>query len=510
MILRFPNLDAFQLAITSGIVPEAVWLAHAEAVFEEDGSVWIKSGGKLPRSASADLKQMGVTSTRKLPASETIKLSCWLQALPLQVVPQGGADDPTFDSNGVRDNTTVLFHLPSEKNLSDLVSEMLRLGNDRQSFRYLQTLGKQPFDNSQNGSSHGEASSLLRVIGPPYYSMLRALDHGINGSAPANGPVVANEITAFVESHPRVWIQYGYAHPLGAKVTPPAGKWLLIKPNHSWLFIEESPFRDIYESTEFSLPNVETGWVDQPLESKINVPLSLTRGSSSEPAEMWVLRKNGLAQIEKIVNESNDQLLKRLAFAVCQTDGEEPCVVLRVRPSKKMPPVLVLDGISLRAYMGIPNLYLPIGMRLHPPLRRDAVTRLLAPKSQNVVWIEPQADDVERSNQSFVPQSIEDGAFRPLTDWVQYVLDHEHEPLEAWMASFRFNFDSFECDEDQNPSASPKSISRGAREKRTRANPIPKPPSPIPSVKNPNPMTSNFQLEILRLSSVSQTNSKSP
>ncbi|MDG1872289.1 MAG: hypothetical protein P8J27_00150 [Mariniblastus sp.] len=460
MILRFPNLDAFQLAITSGVVPEAVWLTSAESVLDEDGSVWIKSGGKLPRNSARELKQLGVAVVRSLPKAEAINLCCWLQAIPLHACPQPAIGDVSPHVNEFRDNTTVLFHLSTEKNLADLVSEMLRLGNDRQSFRYLQTLGRQPFDNRQNLPVEGGSSSLLRVIGPPYYSLLRAIDQTHRLTAPCHeketGKASApGEITAYVESSPRVWTQYGFTHPLGARVTPPAGKLLLIKPDHSWLFIKEAPFRDIYESAEFLVPNVETEWIDQALESKIKVPLSLTRGNLNESAEMWVLSKNGLAQIEnKIINACDDELLKRLAFAVCESEDQEPCVILRVRPSRKPPPVLVLDGLRLRSYLGIPNLFLPIGQRLHPPLRRDAVTRLLAPQSQNIVWVEPveaSRDERQHSQVSFLPQSIADVAFRPLTDWVEYVLDHEEKPLKAWMASYRFNFDSFKCDDDHQP-----------------------------------------------------------
>ncbi|MFK7768145.1 MAG: hypothetical protein AB8B55_13055 [Mariniblastus sp.] len=476
MILRFPNLDALQLAMTSGLVPEQVWIASAQAAFDEDNSVVVKSDKKLTRTQLAKLKQVGVESIRKSPVALDLSVCCWLQILPL-------VQHKPSEIKELSDSTTVLFHLPgqtatkegnndSNSELPNIVSEILRLGNDRQSFRVLDSNGKQPYLNhaAPNKGANGQPASLLRVIGPPYYSMLRALEVGtgtgtVNGAtneALKNGQSDSQKnqpsITAFIETHPRVWVQYGFAHPLGARVTPPPGKWLLLRPGHSWMFIDEAPFRDIYESLEFGLPNLETGWEDKPLEKKIDVALNLTRGSTGEMAELWVLRKNAIAQMEKLVLESDDGLLSRLAFAVAETKGEEPAVIVRVRPSKKQPPVLVLDGIAYRSYLKIPNLFLPVGMRLHPPLRRDAVTKLLASKSQEVVWLEPDenTESTGQLNQAFAPNSVPDSAFRPVVDWVKYVLDHELESLGAWVESHQFDFEGFVCSEDKKAKPKPK------------------------------------------------------
>ena len=459
MILRFPNFDTLKLAITSGVVPEKVWSSKAESVFEEDGTVLIKSAEKLAKTVGAELKKLGVTGSRKFPAN-SLKLACWLQAFPLERAKrqsedwsgQHGTSAPAEEQ--INENSTVLFHLQGQKNLPDLVSEILRLGNDRQSFRYLETSGKQPFANKRSQDKK-EPSAFLRVIGPPYYSMLRALEEnhsGSNGSAQSKNASASSGITAYVETCPRVWIQFGYEHPVGVQLTPPPGKWLFVQPDHSWLFIDEAPFKDIYQSIEFGMPNVTTDWVDAPLKEKINVSVNLARGSSGKPADMWVIRKNGMAQVEKILNESSDPIVKRLAFAVCETEGEEPCVILRVRPPRKNPPVLVIDGMQLSAVDGIPNLFLPIGTRVHPPLRRDAVVDLLAPDAQQVIWLEQEFDGEpprEFLKSSFKPYSVPDSAFRPLSDWMEYVLDFEQESLSTWIGSFQFDFEKFVCDDDK-------------------------------------------------------------
>ena len=57
----------------------------------------------------------------------------------------------------------------------------------------------------------------------------------------------------------------------------------------------------------------------------------------------------------------------------------------------------------------------------------------------------------------FVPESLPDESFRPLDQWVNYVLDREHRPLEAWVGSARFEFEPFVCGEG------PKTTRNGAR-----------------------------------------------
>src|SRR5207249_4446581 len=111
-------------------------------------------------------------------------------------------------------------------------------------------------------------------------------------------------------------------------------------------------------------------WVDNPPVDKFTVPLRLAPGPATEPPELWVLRGDGVEQIDALVRDADDRLLDRLAFAVGEWNGER-VAVLRARPTKGGPPVLVLDdALACRTYLRLPNLYLPVGQRLRPPLRR--------------------------------------------------------------------------------------------------------------------------------------------
>ena len=147
-----------------------------------------------------------------------------------------------------------------------------------------------------------------------------------------------------------------------------------------------------------------------------------------------MLRGPALDQFDAFVRSADKQLLARLAFAVGD-NGPEKCIVLRVRPSKLPAPVLVLPAKAFRTYFKLPNLFLPCGTQLHPQLHRDAVRTLLANDPERVTWLYPHGDG------TFTPESLPDAAFRPLADWVDYVLNRDHVALEAWVQAARFDFE---------------------------------------------------------------------
>jgi hypothetical protein len=407
MILKFPDLDTLRLALTTGAVPPAVSQAAAIAGLDGTGPVWVDTPAPLPKAAQNDLRRLGVVGSKVLGGTPT-PVRCWPQILPLV------ADADLLDR---LDQTTILFELAGGERFARFVAEVLRLGNDRQFFRWL-------------AGADGADRALLRVAGPPYYSLLRALDR-----AGADGPV------AYRERASRVWVEVGWTHPLAERVKPPAGKLLLLRPPRQWTLLDDAPFRDAYEVIEFTLPAGHADWNEGKADAWVRVTPTLTAGGSTDGAELWVLRDDPVAELNRFVQNADDQLLHRLAFAVGERDGRKT-VVLRVRPSKLPPPVLVLKGDAYKHYLKLPNLFLPAGTRLHPPLRRDRVRDLLAPDPDQLVWLAPSGE------RSFTPVTLPENAFRPLIDWVDYVLDHEQEALTAWVQAAQFDFEAFVCDED--------------------------------------------------------------
>ena len=407
-MLRFPDLDVLRLALTSGIIPPEISQAPATAAFDDAGAAWVEPAHALPRGTLAELRLLGVeTRARGVAPGEAV--GCWPQLLPLRRDPEAGHPDAT---------TPVIFALPAGQ-VPGMVAEILRLGNDRQGLRWLA------------GEDGTEPHALLRVVGPPYYSLLRALDRGDRDAGPC----------AFVERAPRRLVEVGYSHPLLDRITPPPGRVLLMRAPRTWTILPEGAYRDIYEVLDFAIPDAPLRWRDVELAHRLAVPVRLTRGNAGEAAELWVIRDDPGAQLDALVRGVDSKLLARLAFAVGTHDGRTR-VVLRTRPSRLPPPVLVLEGTGYRPYLRLSNLFLPVGVRLHPPLRRDAVAKLLAADPARVTWLEPREDG------GFVPESLPDDAFRPLDQWVDYVLDREHVALDAWVQAARFDFEPFACRDD--------------------------------------------------------------
>jgi hypothetical protein len=428
MILLFPDFATLQLAVTSATLPEEI--LRAPAVSATDGEkVFVQFEAKLSRADSASIKALGAQVVRKSPLKLTHAVTCWHQLVPL-------VRDHAAES--VSDKTAVLFVTHHNQQLAELVSEMMRLGNDRQSFRFLK----------------GKAEStkaMLRVVGPPYYSLLRAIDPGVI----QNSNEDAKRAIAFVERKPRIWVQFGFQHPLLDQVQAPVGQQLMMRVNGEWEFLDEAPFQDVYKALETSLPSVPGDLVESQLPSKIPIPLSLANAASNELAGMWVIREKAMEQVESLVRSSDNQLISRLSFAVAGS-GDSTTVIIRVRPSKDLPPCLVLDAVAYRSYLKLPNLFLPVGKRLHPPLRRDAVSKLLAFDSKKISWLAP-----DQNPNSFQTLSIKDSAFQPLSNWVNYVTDREAESLQAWSDSFQFEFESFVCHEDAPRKPKPPRVDRG-------------------------------------------------
>jgi len=429
MILCFPDFDTFHLAATGTILPAALTLAPARVHFSADGRIFVESEGKLPKKAAEELGRLGVTSAKAMPAPVE-DLTCWLQAL----------DAEPDETPSLSTQAPIVFEVPDPAQLPQLVGEMLRLGNDRQSYCWFEI--------------DGVPRVLLRVVGPPYYTVLRALDPSLAGSS--------RPLMAFVEQAPRVWVQIGHHHPVANRIQLPDDQTLLIRTGRNWTYLDNPPYADIYGALQFPLGSAPVDWQPVPTPDRLTVPLKLAPGNAAESPEFWVLRSRAVERLDEFVRDADDRLLQRLRFAVGEPDAAgESVIVLRLSPSKLPPPVVALtDAVGYKPYFKLANLFVPTGSRLHPQLRRDAVRTLLASDPDRVVWLAPLADG------EFAPESMAEDAFRPLELWVDYILESSPEPLKAWVAASQFDFESFVCTDGgpkpRGPDRGPKERGRGA------------------------------------------------
>ena len=304
----------------------------------------------------------------------------------------------------------VLFELPGEL-LPAITGEMLRLGNDRQ--RYF---------------AAGDGRVFLHVPGPPYYTLLRALDRLDPG------------LNAYAERVPGVWLPIGFTHPLLDRLDGQAGRMLVITPAGTWQSIPADSFRDIDELLRFAEPARAERLVPAALPDKLPIPLRLTAGNAADMPELWILTRQAIESVDAFVRDADERTRQELLFAVI-AGTDPPRVVLRERPRARRPRDLpAWPGTQgYVRYRRLNNLYVPAGTQLRPMLRREMVRQMLAADEECVVWLSPGAEGV------FTPESLPDEAFRPLDEWVDLIVSRDREPLERWLNACTFEFDSFLC-----------------------------------------------------------------
>jgi hypothetical protein len=452
VLLEFPDAQALTAAVASGCVPDAIARAAARATLDEDGRLWLRPAAAVSAAVSAAvqdaLRQRGVGVFPNHGAALDRGVSCWAELVPLAPAVLG--------STALRG--TALVQLAG-RHLAEVVGEVLRCGNDRQTF----SMSAGDSGHADNGHPAG---TWLRVVEPPLYTLLRTSD----GRSDGCGDGAADRVRGvFLEAAPRVWVAAGWSHALAAWIEPPLGGVLLIRPPARWETMTEAAFRDIRTVTRFDLPEQPMDFTPGVLPPPPSVSPRLVAGGEPRPAELWVLTEDRLGEL---VASWSDALVARLSLAVGETDGEAGCeaggrrvVVLRPRIGRRLPPVLVVDGHSYAPLWGLANLLVPVGLRLEPPVRRDALRELFGLADDHVTWFEPCADRPG----GFVPHSLPEAAFGPLEDWIDYRSLHEPDVPRPWQptAPAGLALEPFICPEEER-AGSVRAADEGENSRRQR------------------------------------------
>ncbi|MBZ4415819.1 hypothetical protein [Myxococcus sp. RHSTA-1-4] len=403
--LVFPSEEALQLALTSGLVPSEVQAAPARYRRTAEGALHVTPEVSPGKAALQQLTSFGVR-VAKPDSGESAPVLCWAELISTRRVSVDAAP-----------SGPVLFLPAAPEALLPLAGEMLRLGCDRQEVCF-----------ASHGSGDSRQRALLRAMAPPYFTLTGALDHtgGLRAFVPA------------VPGQHSVWVELGHTHPLARTLQPAPRTLLLITGEGPWLTASDGPWTDLYQLTDLRLPEPAEDWEPVPAPGRLSVPLRLTRAARTEPASLWVLRENAVAQVESLVHTLPEALLAQLRFAVAGPP-ESPCIVLRARPGRERPPELGLSGMAYAPLPQLADLFLPCDGLLEPPVRRDRLRALLAPERDTVTWLHPTGSGAFRAER--LPES----AFHPLDTWVDYVVDTGASALAPWVRGTTFDFDAFEA-----------------------------------------------------------------
>ena len=105
--------------------------------------------------------------------------------------------------------------------------------------------------------------------------------------------------------------------------------------------------------------------------------------------------------------------------------------------SKRPPPALLLTALGCRPYLKLPNLFLPCGLRLTPPPRRD-ILRGLAPDAGQLTILLPLGAG------GWTPVRVAEEAFVALEECVEYVAEPRRQTLAFSSPRHGLDWESFE------------------------------------------------------------------
>lgn len=423
----FPSEEALKLALRSGAVSDTALKGEVFVTRLPKGAIEVAPKTPLSAAATKALLALGVAAQEA--SATAIPVSCWAAALSLETtgVPQ---EAPRL----------ALFRCDSQATALALAGELVRLGTE-----HLE-LGA------------GEAFPLLKVPHPPWYALLGERE-GVRVFAPSP----ATQATVFVE--------LGFDHPLSAAIDAPKDAVVLVHRDGRW---ESRPTPKWLDATTVMVPVPAPNSVVMETQEppRLPVALRLIRASRAEAPSLWVVPR-GAAHVEALVRATPEDVLEAVTFAVA---GD--LVLLRPRPGKTFPGTL--PGEAYARAGDLPNLYLPHGTALEPPLRRERLRAWLAPDIEQVTLVGP--DEAGR----LALRSLPEKAFRPLTEWVDYVLDGAREQLETWVKRATFEFAGYEADADVPSEAKekPEPATPATRAKAPRAQPAPSAPRPVPATQS--------------------------
>ncbi|MFO0601030.1 MAG: hypothetical protein U0228_37320 [Myxococcaceae bacterium] len=398
-VLVFPSEEALHVAMRSGLVPAELQREEARVGRTGEGEVEIAT--TTTARVKKALAASGVSvreNTTKLSA-----VSCWAEALLLSRVgePEGALQQ-------------VLFTVTGASSLLELAGELLRLGCDRQEIAVV-------------GKNDEDVHAVLKVVDPPWFVLSRALDHldGMRAFVPA------------IAGQDRLWAEVGYAHPLDQAIEVPEAGMVLMTDTSRWWRLPDVTWVDVDQLVvPVGLP-VESKLTSTPDVPRVEVTLTLARAARPELPTLYVL-PDGKKAVEALVRSTPEAQLENILFVVA---GD--LVVLRARPGREAN-TGALPGEAYARVLDLPNLFAPASYTVEPPLRRDRLRTWLSPDPELITWLQP-------TEKGFSRRSILETSFRPLTEWVEYVIDGASDTLEAWARSATFDLEPFVALEDIAP-----------------------------------------------------------
>ena len=391
MALGFRDTEALTVVVRSGLCPADVLARGAQVGRGDGGTIVIAPEKELTKAALAKLRAVGVAIDAVLP--ETARaVRCWAEALA--PVPVGVAAVPAL----------VIFATNHAAEVLDIAAELVRLGCDRLDLSVTADTG------------------FVRVVDPPTYTVVRALDRD-RGLRVFGPDPVGQEVT---------WTELGYRHPLAEFLKVEASSLLLVGTDR-WRTAFDGNWHGLDHALELAVPGETVKHKPTKLPERRKVELRLSTGRREVPS-LWVMREHGVAMVDKLLEYLPEEIVSRLTFAVA---GD--LVILRARTGRYPAPDLSLGPlVEEYAPLGqMSDVYAPTGAIVEPPLRRERLRTILGIGTAEVMWL------ARTEIKKFRVERISDSAFSPLSEWADYVIHASAPALQPWLRASVFDFAAY-------------------------------------------------------------------
>jgi hypothetical protein len=440
MALGFADSDALLVAIKTGLAPKEV-VAGAARVATVERTVVIEPDRAVPAGVLAKLRAAGVVEAALPAGAHAVR--CWAEALAPVAV---GVDKMP---------SLVLFLTERVSDLLDVAAELVRLGCDRLDLAI--------------AGDHG----VLRVVDPPTYTIVRALDH--DHGLRVFGPDPAGQ--------EQTWTELGYRHPLAEHLRPEKGL-LLLASRDGWRTIRDEGWMALDAALELAVPERAAPLAPGAMPERRKIELRLSAGRR-DVTSLWVLRDDAVAKIDKLLEYLPEEIVGRLMFAV--GDGDQPTVIVRARTGRHPAPDLSLAAEEYSPLHGMPDVYAPTGAIVEPPLRRERLRSILGIDAREVMWL------ARAGGTRFRVERISDDAFTPLGEWADYVLHASAPALTPWVRSTIYDFAPYVSTglewASERPARDLDDAFDAKRKKRDRGKPAAIVVDDEPAIQQPKPAT---------------------
>ncbi len=294
--------------------------------------------------------------------------------------------------------------------LKQLITQSIRLGNDRIQFAEFQ--------------SESKKTHIVKIENISYFLIQNMLED--NSSC----------VDVYYPVMDDLFIAWGYIHPLEdiwKKSKKPRSHWTFIDHHNQTHKVVPIQWTDIYELLNFDLEisNSQLSTLKTVELDPFRIPLQLVTTSGDAGSSMWLIQKNYLSKFEALLAILDEDDLAPYVINISEDEYGEKLIFIREKTRAKNKLFIDFSVQSFANYQGFQNLYLPTQLELQPTVRRDTYRILFD--------LKPGINTVVLGGESTRIVKISDSGFYPLSRYIHYTIDQSLETLQPVVEGSYFN-----------------------------------------------------------------------